>query len=254
MADRFISGGTTLGSKLLNGLGLPTVPSGAPGPLPLPQAGRVRLRTVDKRLDLTLRLDEEPASMTPQVPRIEQVEIAYRAARTWWAGQAPGELSIPCLLDGFPSSSIEGRVERLEDMARPRSAGKASGAPSPLQIAGNVPGTDRLWMIAGLDQRDAIWRNGFRVRQHFDISLTQWVPLEEADTPGRKNQRTAGGAKRRRANYTVKSGDTLTSIALRQLGSAKRWKDIAKLNPVRGKARRSPSDIRVGQSLKMPQD
>jgi nucleoid-associated protein YgaU len=250
------SGQGQIPKGLLSGLtsSLPApVPDGAPGPLEPPRYGWVRLCTVDRSLDLTLRLDEDPPALTPQLPRLEQVEIAYRAARSWWSGQAPGELSISVLLDGYPQKSIEAGAQILERMGRPVSAGKASGMPSPIQIAGNVPGADRLWVITQLDSGDAIWRHGFRVRQHWALGLAQWLPLEQADTGGRKNPRTAAGALKKRQPVTVRKGDTLTKIAQRELGSAAKWKSIAALNKVKGKARRSPSDLKVGERLKLPQ-
>lgn len=49
------------------------------------------------------------------------------------------------------------------------------------------------------------------------------------------------------AGYLVKSGDTLTSIAARVLGSVSRWQEIAGLNGID-----DPLSLRVGQHLKMP--
>ncbi|HEY1170163.1 MAG TPA: LysM domain-containing protein [Verrucomicrobiae bacterium] len=47
--------------------------------------------------------------------------------------------------------------------------------------------------------------------------------------------------------YTVKSGDTLQRIAQRELGSAARWPDIARLNNLP-----PPHTIRLGQQLNLP--
>lgn len=255
MADVWIGGGGVFfGSKIAPSPLPNRVPEGAPGPLrPPARSGWVRLRTIDKQLDLTVRQDVDAAGLTPQLPRIEQVEVPFRAARTWWAGQTAGELSLPVMFDGFPTQSVEPDLRILEAMTRPVSAGKASGMPSPVQLAGNVPGADRLWVITGAEPGEAIWQSGYRVRQYVNLMLTQWLPLEAADTSGRKNPRTSSGARVRRKPVTVKRGDTLVTIALRQLGEAKRWKDIAKANKVKGKARRSPNDLKVGEKLKMPQ-
>lgn len=51
-----------------------------------------------------------------------------------------------------------------------------------------------------------------------------------------------GGAR----TYTVKSGDTLGSIAQRELGSTKRWKEIESLNGVRSER------LSIGMVLKLP--
>lgn len=49
------------------------------------------------------------------------------------------------------------------------------------------------------------------------------------------------------AVYVVRPGDTLWGIATRQLGSGKRWKEIAALNPGV-----NPSKLPVGAKLNMP--
>lgn len=50
-----------------------------------------------------------------------------------------------------------------------------------------------------------------------------------------------------RADYTVKSGDTLSSISQQQLGSSARWQEIAELNGIA-----DPYNIKIGQTLKLP--
>lgn len=47
--------------------------------------------------------------------------------------------------------------------------------------------------------------------------------------------------------YIVQKGDTLWSIAKRELGDGKRWQEIAKLNGVT-----DPGGLKVGQQLKLP--
>jgi nucleoid-associated protein YgaU len=47
--------------------------------------------------------------------------------------------------------------------------------------------------------------------------------------------------------YVVKAGDSLSKIAKEQLGDAKRWSEIQKLNKIE-----NPNLIRVGQELVLP--
>lgn len=58
---------------------------------------------------------------------------------------------------------------------------------------------------------------------------------------------SANQTKRSVRSYTVKSGDTLSAIALRFLGRASRYPEIADLNNIS-----NPNLIRVGQVLKIP--
>lgn len=69
------------------------------------------------------------------------------------------------------------------------------------------------------------------------------APKEKAaplDEPASKKVASAGG-------YKVQKGDTLKSIARRELGDEGRWKDIVAANPGL-----SPSKLSVGQSLHLP--
>lgn len=239
------------------------VPDGAPGPLARPEPGRVRIRSKSGKYELVARLGPDAARLVPQTPQIEQVKIPWRATQSQWLSQEAAELEIDLMLDEYPWGSIEGDWQTLEDMARPTRAGRSDGGPSPLQVAGSVPGEDRWWQIApqgidpATDAGEGVIRmaGGYRARQRLTLTLTQWLPVGTTDPAGRKNQRTSTGGKSKRPAWTVNDGDDLASIALRALGSAARWKDIAKLNKHKnGKARRSIDDLKFGESLKMPQD
>lgn len=50
-----------------------------------------------------------------------------------------------------------------------------------------------------------------------------------------------------KASYRVRAGDTLSSIARRELGNADRWREIAKANPAV-----DPNRLKVGQALTLP--
>ena len=47
--------------------------------------------------------------------------------------------------------------------------------------------------------------------------------------------------------YKIKSGDTLGSIAFKQLGATAKWREIAELNDIV-----NPNKIKVGQMLQLP--
>ena len=71
-------------------------------------------------------------------------------------------------------------------------------------------------------------------------------------TSARRPSSSAGETARRRTRayvYTVRSGDTLSAIALRFYGDASLWKAILEANSRR---LRRPSDLRVGMRLIVP--
>lgn len=237
------------------------VPDGAPGPLARPAPGHVRIRSQNGKYELVSMLGPNAAKLVPQTPRTQQVEIPWRTSQTQWMGQESDELEIDLFLDAYPWGSIEGEWETLQEMARPVRAGRSDGAPSPLQVAGSVPGEDRWWIIKprGIDPAtepgDVIRMPGeYRARQRLTLTLERWLPVGTTDPAGRRNQRTSKGSKVKRAPWVVNEADTLVTIALRALGDGSRWKDIAALNKHKnGKARRSPEDVRPGEKIKLPQ-
>jgi|GEM_PF-3831004 len=54
------------------------------------------------------------------------------------------------------------------------------------------------------------------------------------------------------AYYIVKKGDNLSKIALRQLGSAKKWKEIFKINKTL--LHNNPAGLKIGMKLTLPSD
>lgn len=64
--------------------------------------------------------------------------------------------------------------------------------------------------------------------------------------PASQSQRQAETATR---TYEVKRGDTLSQISQRELGTARRWREIMELNADRLK---EPTDIWVGMKIKLP--
>lgn len=242
------------------------VPDGAPGPLARPDPGRVRIRSRNGKYEFVARLGPDAAALTPQTPRVEQIEIPWRASQSQWLGQESAGLVIDLVLDAYPWGSIEDEWSTLEDMARPTNAGRSDGGPSPLQVAGSVPGEDRWWQIApgGIDPATDVGEGvirmagGYRARQRLTLTLVQWLPVGTTGPAGRRNQRTATGGKAKRPPWVVNVGDDLVTIALRALGNSSRWRAIAELNPHGNgktkKARRAPSDVKVGEKLKLPQD
>jgi nucleoid-associated protein YgaU len=71
-------------------------------------------------------------------------------------------------------------------------------------------------------------------------SAPKTTPIQSA-APSAKRTASSGGT------YVVKKGDMLSVIAQTELGSAKRWREIAKLNP-----KVDPDRLLEGTRLVMP--
>lgn len=183
-----------------------------------------------------------------------------------WQGFDPYRLTIPIMLDGFADNrSIEQDYENLRRMMRPADTPRDRG---PLvKIAGPVPFTYFTWVMTNIEYGDEIRResDGARVRAFMTIGLLQYVaadvlisakvsPAQQAQqrqatapapaAPGTSPTAPAAPSGR---TYTVRSGDTLSKIAARELGSAARYREIASLNGIR-----DPNRINVGQVLRLP--
>jgi nucleoid-associated protein YgaU len=70
------------------------------------------------------------------------------------------------------------------------------------------------------------------------------TPRGDVQLPGFR-QVDAGSASTK--TYTVKSGDLLSTISQKTLGTSKRWKEIAALNP-----QLDPNNMKVGTVIKLP--
>lgn len=189
---------------------------------------------------------------------------------TEWGGRNPYAFELDFWLDNFDEGNgeeIERKVARLERMA---GVGLGSEEP-PLVVVdgGGVIPHDltrdsdpaKMWVIENLQfnaESDLRGVAGNRVRTSGLITFRQYIrddilmtySAAEKERKRRKKARKRaangrGGSGRKR--YTVKRGDTLSSIAAQKLGRADRWREIADLNNIR-----DPRNIKVGRVIKLP--
>ncbi|MCZ6598034.1 MAG: LysM peptidoglycan-binding domain-containing protein [Planctomycetota bacterium] len=78
------------------------------------------------------------------------------------------------------------------------------------------------------------------------IETERWRPTRSQEQPQRRPQEPKPRPGSRQL-YTVQSGDTLSEISLRELGTSKRWPEIVKLN-----LGLDPARLKVGSRLVMP--
>lgn len=180
-----------------------------------------------------------------------------RRASTEWVDAAPLTMALPLILTDPAGGvvNVEPAIARVEawEVAAPGGI-----QPPVLSLRGPVPHTDLRWVVKALTWNpDGAYRapSGHRYYQELTLTLLEYVPSQVAFRPtspakaaaARQAHASTTGTGPSGRTYTVRSGDTLSGIAARQLGDYRRWPQIASLNHVR-----DPNLIRVGQRLVLP--
>lgn len=193
----------------------------------------------------TLRFRWNPRQLLrePRKPRFATIERPHRVSALEWEGKTPFTLRFQLRLDGFPDESVEPDIARLEGFAAVH-----PNRPPPrlrLRYAGFSP---VLYIITELSYGEEVRRADLaRVRVDVDISLLEYQTAEVIPTPARRQAERPAPSTPAVGTHTVRAGDTLWSIAQRELGDGRRHTDIAELNGIR-----DPNRINVGQTLRIP--
>ncbi|MEL6330401.1 MAG: LysM peptidoglycan-binding domain-containing protein [Planctomycetota bacterium] len=160
----------------------------------------------------------EPEELVVVLPQIPRSGTDPRSAAG--GGSSLGTASAADASDRSAAVPPDGAIER-----RPEAP---TSEPEPIEIAIG-PRSQPGGLGALLDLAE---RNGVPLRG---------VPALEARQE-KSESRPAPGP-----THTVRSGETMTSIARERLGDARRWRDIEALNP-----EIDPRALRVGQTLRLP--
>jgi hypothetical protein len=189
-------------------------------------------------------LTDEAPTITGGYGGWDTVQRPKKASLTVWEGRDPFQLTIPLLLSraGQPVSSD------IHDIAV-LSSGTSKGRPPLVQVFGTImlpvhAGDD--WVIQDVSWGESIWRqtDAVIIRQHVTLTLLEFVDDQLLPASTLASRRDGRAIIR---HYRVKKGDTLRSIAARQLGDPRRWSDIAVLNGLRSSGKLKPNTL-----LKLP--
>jgi hypothetical protein len=166
-----------------------------------------------------------------------------------FAGVDPDRRRLPVLLDAW----IEGRDlteewDALVCLARPRDRSK----PPLVRLAGAVPPSllERAWVIEKLEPGERVLSgpNGQGITR-IDAIVTLIEPLfflENVASPLEQARRAAEGT---HSSHMIRArpGDTLVSIAARELGDPEKWRELSQLN-----GGIQPDNVKPGQKVKLP--
>lgn len=195
-----------------------------------------------------------PALMQDEDPKIsggyavwEEIQRRERKSLTDFTGTAPYRLPIPLKFDGFANNeSIEPNIRAIEHLGRPEGGhGNVQPPTFNVHIPGGVPRKKTFdWVCENIEWGANARRqsDGQHTRQDFIINALEFVDPDTIDIEKRVPELKTW-------IYKTKDADTLRKIAKHQLGDAKRWAEIKKLNP---KFRDPNNTITTNTSLKMP--
>lgn len=192
-------------------------------------------------------MGEEAATVTAGYGGWVVTNRPRRVGISVWEGRSPYSMTLPLRLDGWKlDDSVDGDIAILERMALPFGEYKT---PPPVSVSRPAPHNQLDWVINNLEWgANIIRKDGVRLRQDVTITLMEYViddilQFAGAAAAARENARQQSESKL----YVVKRGDTLISIAVKQLGSASRWTEIADLNNVR-----DGQQLSEGDELRLP--
>lgn len=213
--------------------------------------GRLWLRTIDvkPRIEIRCYLGETAPKVVDGYGGWTVVARNRRRGMVEWTGNNPIAIEIPFMMDDWEAQkSVEKDMNDLEKMA---GIGPPEGPEPPLvhwdansqHDAREASHLD--WVIEGLEWDTNISRNedGETVRASGTLTLRQFVGDELLSTFAKARKKS------KNSTHKVKKGESLMTIAKKELGNANRWPEIVRLNPGVVRDPRNPKD---GLVLRMP--
>lgn len=210
----------------------------------------------DPDLVLLVELGNTFPAITDGFGGWEVIDVPGKTGITHWRTRDPIQIPLELFFnDDDLTNSVEDAIATLEAFAG-RGSKRHGDEPAVLKVdtGGLMPFDwhqfpDTRWVINGIDYStdpDEVIVNshGNRVRQTATVTLLEYI----ADA--RLASLSADVFLQRRVTkkrYRVKQGDTLITIAAKQLGDASRWDDIARLNNLR-----DPRSVRQGALIRLP--
>lgn len=226
--------------------------------------GWVLLQAVDADLAVLCELgNRAPRPISSGYGGWQAVQRPQRPALTSWQGfDAYGiemDLVIDNLIDGHSIEDVYDTLEALAGRGRKAPGGKppiltvdSAGVMPHDQHSSPTGDPDTRWVIQTLEWSDADEdnaRNDAGNRVLAVATVTLWKHEDGGDSLATQLDAVRKTVKKTKTKKTVKAhtGDTLVTIARRELGDGGRWPEIAKLNGIR-----DPSYVKTDQKIRIP--
>lgn len=192
-------------------------------PLARPAQGLVTM-TGEYAGDVTV-IVTDPPDYQASVGGWETTDRFGNSPVSWWSGRPLATLSIACMLHVDVTGPVEEALDMLERIGQPR----AGRDPSRIKVRGDIPPSaataGAVWRLDALKYGDREYRadnDRLLAWQELAIDLAQFAAGTVAPVGGMKTRNRAGSRARRVVR--ARQGDTLRTLALRELGSAGDWK------------------------------
>jgi hypothetical protein len=231
---------------------------------PDPKMGRVRFISLAPMYTFVARLGEDVPTPTGGFGGWNSVARRRRRGLTVFDGNDPYKLDIPILFDHFRAgTSVEDDITALERMC---GWGLPKGTYEPPLIAfdsnGVIPhdhhDNENLdWVVEDITFGTKVERNqyGNRIRQDVVVHVMEFVEddnLKDNSSAARRRAKKEGARRRKKRRgkshlVAVKTGETASSVGVRELGSASRTREILRANGIR-----DPKSVKPGQWLRIP--
>lgn len=199
-------------------------------PLTAPN-GQVIIWAVGGGRSVTLALAADP-TINPVVGGWQNSARFGRAPATWWSGpEEPGSAEMLLAADARLTPNFPDVVATVTTLTSLGAPVDGSAQPPTVQVICNAtPTLDNVDMVVqDLALGAQVVTGGRLLRQEVTLSLQRYEPFAPL-TSVKPTQSRSASNKRRARVISAKTGDTLRSIAVRQLGDASRWKDIRSWN------------------------
>lgn len=194
---------------------------------PPPRPGMVRLDP-SRGSSLTMILNKEP-DRGGGVGGFESVDRALRRPAKWFKGIPDDTITLDCTIDidAIGGPSVERRLRVLRDMGQP----SETEDPPEIRLSGDVWDDDKNidWVMSNWTMGARLWNSdGTLRRQQVTVDLERFSELSEIKPIRLRTTRAKN--KRKKRTVTSKTGDTLRTLALREMGDGTRWKDLRTWN------------------------
>jgi hypothetical protein len=192
---------------------------------------------------LVCKMGTEAPMVTDGYADYELIDRPKRKQAINWKGTKAIVETVNLLFDGYrEDQSVEGLCVALERLVAPANANKLL-QPSTVKLSGPIPHSDYTWVISGIEWLDVIYHEaGFRCRQFFTLTLTEYVELNEIINNDVKQNKI------RYRIVTVRKGYDLRQIAAIMMGDSSLWRRIEN---IKGKKFRDPY-VKPGTRVKVP--